>query len=94
MIQTQSSGPIIVCDICGKRITDAKMALAVMPNSKKYQNGNGRVLHVHKESCQAEVDEQEGTDELTRHIRHLITNVNLTLKELEEEDRIDRDFDI
>ena len=98
MIQIQNSGPIIVCDICGKQITDAKMASAVMPDSKKYPSGNGRVLHVHKENCQAKVDIQEGTsvnwDELTRHIRQLITNVKLTLTELEKEDQEDRYFGV
>jgi hypothetical protein len=101
MIQIQISestntAPILVCDHCGKRITDAYNAAAVVLPNKNYPNGNGTVLHVHKGKCHTAVDlanpETHGWDEMTMHLRLLLKNVGIDLSKLEEEGKIDKQF--
>jgi hypothetical protein len=88
--------PILVCDFCGKRIDDAGIAAAVMPESKPYPNGNGRVLFVHKGACHNAVEKTEGHaggwEELSRHLRLLLHNVKLPPTQLADEMEKDKQF--
>lgn len=90
--------PILVCDHCGKRIEDAKLALAVAPFSGKYPNGNRRILHAHKRSCFDAIERKEGEkcswEELSIHIRLLAENVTLSPQELEKQQNVDSEWGI
>ena len=90
--------PILVCDHCGERIENAELAAAVSPLSGKYQNGNRRILHVHKGSCFDAIERMEGEncswEELSIHVRLLAENVTLSPQELIEQKNVDAEWGI
>ena len=74
--------PLCVCDICGKRITDARQAMALYPNPGGPGAGERvEVLHVHKGKCDTlatnSYGDDGGTDELSTHLFYLLKNVGL-----------------
>jgi len=87
--------PIIVCDHCGEKIENAVQAAAIVSEFGKYQNGNLRVLHVHKVTCFDATEKKEGGkcawEELSRHLQLLINNVRLTPRDLVEQEIIDKE---
>lgn len=84
--------PIIVCDVCQRRITDAKMAMEIADHS--HDEGDGHevsVFHVHKGDCDRTLDEKlgaAGTNELSLHLYQLIRNVGLTLDDMRRQEEI------
>jgi hypothetical protein len=77
--------PVIICDQCGERITDAKMAAAVSKSRDVQEGEELKVAHVHKGACQIAVEAQIGStgwSEMMDHILHLCTNIGLSLEDL------------
>ena len=91
----KGNAPIIVCDHCGERITDARSAGVVTPDSDRYPNGNRRILHLHNGKCLEAVaiseNEKRTCVELPRHLRLLIENVDLSLEGLIQRKKIDKE---
>lgn len=81
------NAPLLFCDICGDRITDAGKAAVVFDNSRS-DGERAKTLHVHKGSidgktCHHEADliirsggGTPGWQELKRHLTDLAHNVS------------------
>jgi hypothetical protein len=90
--------PLLFCDTCGKRITDAGLAAAVTVGHPVPEGESSEVLHVHKGECHDAVDRrlgrQAGWDELSRHLLHLIYNVDLSIGKLQAHKEADAECDM
>lgn len=79
--------PIIVCDACGNRIEDIRLAAAVYPYSQGDDETTG-VLHAHKGSCLDQAEEKLGGvastswHELEDHLIWLVTGAGMTMRDL------------
>ena len=56
-IKAGKYSPILHCDFCGKRITEAGLAAAVTVSQPIPLEESSEVLHVHKGACLDAVDE-------------------------------------
>lgn len=90
-----NSAPILICDICGERINNAREGAAVF-GDKASDKGVKDVKHVHKASChdmaEIELAGEDNWQEMSQHLRLLLHNVGLTPKDLDDEGKTDRDF--
>lgn len=72
--------PVIKCDVCGKQITDAEMALALYPVN--VEGGSVPTLHVHKGVCDRKASalqgDEGGTDELDTYLYYLMHNAGVS----------------
>ncbi len=68
--------PVILCDQCGERITDAANATVVCSSAP--EGKTAQLFHVHKGVCDdalaARVEGLFGSEELTTHLIELIKN--------------------
>jgi hypothetical protein len=71
--------PVFICDECGERIRDFKMAIVVWDNSNQFR-------HLHKITC--DHDKSLRWCELGEHLRHLLFNVGMGVSEIETEDEL------
>lgn len=82
--------PILVCDVCGRRIEQASLAAAINPSAiqdgeRVVQEGDLlEVLHAHKGDCHKQAEERfggkyrTGWTELGSHLSQLTHNVGLS----------------
>jgi hypothetical protein len=86
--------PKLFCDSCGEEITDAKQAAVVFSN---FMDNTHRTVatYVHKDfvkgDCMAQAEasirakgEQSGWEELGEHLAYLISNVGMSLADIEK----------
>lgn len=86
--------PVIVCDVCNKRIEEVMKAAAVNLSILDLGKIPTKVLHVHKGEChdlaEARVKEQyghyAGWEELSMHLYYLCYNLGLTSQWFKERD--------
>lgn len=83
--------PIVICDVCQKRIESSEAAAAVFQRSDIEVDGDvSQVLHVHKGQCHDDAEQKIGNgkgapwQELDHHIYFLIGNVGTTPKIIAE----------
>lgn len=90
------SAPVIICDICGKRIEEVKLGAAVFPQIDT-EGAIAEVLHVHKRDCHNAAEQKIGGgesapwQELRHHLSYLLHNVRLSLEQLKE---LDQDYTV
>ena len=105
MIEIQSSNgincPLLFCDICGDRITDAGKAAVVFDNFAP-NGARVKVLLVHKgniddKTCHQEADSivasgggRPGWQELKQHLVDLVANVGFSAKAMQAYDEAHR----
>lgn len=81
--------PMLVCDVCGTWIEDAKEGAAVFVTPQNIGDTND-VMHVHKRSCHDEAEARFGGrakcswQELGPHLLHLTHNTGLPVQKLKE----------
>jgi hypothetical protein len=79
--------PMLYCDYCKKRITDAGSAAAITVSHPMPEGASSDVLHVHKGDCHDAVEKKlggtAGWEELSRHIMQLNYNVDLSPEKLQ-----------
>ena len=76
--------PIMICDICSRRIEDAKLAVAVHPSGEPGSDKVSEVVHAHKGKCHSAAEEMlggkvnTGWGELSVHLFNLVHGVKLS----------------
>jgi hypothetical protein len=86
------SAPVIICDICGKRIKEHELGAAVFPRTDS-EGAIAEILHVHKGQCHDEAEQKVGGGkgapwlELINHFSYLLHNLGLSVERLEELDQ-------
>jgi len=99
-VQNSRYSPIIVCDICGRKIDNAMEGAAVFnnrtPSGDLLPDGAIQpVIHAHKGKChdlaESKVGEHDAAVwiELETHVRFLVHNTGLDLKQMLDKDRLD-----
>lgn len=85
--------PIMICDVCGERIEDAKNGAAVSNSDPEVlSDGDAvEVKHTHKGDCHDEADQHlreqgihPGWNSLTTHLMQVLHNTGLSPKDLED----------
>ncbi len=82
--------PVVVCDICEQRITNANLAVAVGTDVYGKDPELISVLHAHKGTCHDAAEAKlggrikTGWDELSHHLLHLVQNIGLKPTDLVE----------
>jgi hypothetical protein len=92
------AAPVVICDICGKRVEEADLGAAVFPRMQSESEGTVvQVLHVHKGPCHDKAQLQLGGvrdtawQELRIHFSYLLHNLGLSvekLRKLEQEEEV------
>lgn len=94
--------PVLVCDLCGERLTDAGKAAVVFDNFAP-NNAKLKALHVHKgkidgKTCHEEADSlikagggTPGWQEMRSCLTDLVTNVGFPLEDMVKYDKRMRD---
>lgn len=90
--------PLLFCDVCGERITNASRAAALTVSHSMPEGESSEVLHVHKGDCHTAADRRAGLtlgwEEMSRHLLHLIYNVGLSPEKLEAHREADKECDL
>lgn len=76
-------GPIMLCDICGERITDARQAQVHW----LYDGDSNRIIHthfVHKAGCNQYINRNTHWERLDVWMNYLLTNLGLPKFEVKE----------
>lgn len=88
--------PMLFCDICGKRIDNAKLAAVLTVSHPIHYEQTSEVMHVHKRACHDIADKRHGKklgwEELSRHLLHLNLNVGLSPANLLALQKFDNEF--
>lgn len=92
MLRTERGfAAVVVCDACGKRITDGGQAVALNSDTDKVSEMVS-AYHAHKGACHDAVEQRIGSpgqtvgwEEFSAHIFQAVTNSGLTLEGLAEE---------
>jgi hypothetical protein len=86
LMKNHRYAPIFICDACNKRITDAKMAIAISPSGNVNEGDLNEVLHLHKGNCdkigQQKLGGQNGWEPLEVHILFLWLNAGLSFDDV------------
>lgn len=85
--------PVVVCDICGRRIKDGLMAAAVYQIWDLADGDMADVLHAHLGDCQAEAETrlggQVGWDHLSRHLLLMLAPIaGIDIDKIREVDQL------
>jgi len=85
-------GPIIRCDVCGERITNAGLAAVLRKTAMLAEGQESEVFHVHKGRCHDTMEGRlggaPGWDEITNHFLNLLLNAGSSPAKLREIQKI------
>lgn len=81
------SAPILVCDVCGKRIVEAGDGAVLTVLHPIPEGAESKVLHVHQNHCYAMAESnlghKPGHEEVWRHLLGLLYSVGLSPEKLQ-----------
>jgi len=84
--------PVVVCDICGQQITEARNGAVANTWTEDIQEpGYVEILYAHKGAChdiaEARLSQKSqtiGWEELSHHLLYVVRNAGLTIENLEK----------
>ncbi len=87
MTGTEGVEAVVVCDVCGQRITDSSAGLAHYRSDGNTAAGFQDVFHVHKGSCHQRAQQAHGNPdrpwhELIVHVEELVRNTGTSVKDV------------
>lgn len=81
------SVPILVCDVCGKRILEAGDGAVLTVSHPIPEGAESKVLHVHQTACYAVAENnlghKLGHEEVWRHLLYLLYSLGLSPEKLQ-----------